>query len=124
RGRHRTAVALVLAVACAADLAVFAGRFHPFLEPALASPPSTPTIAFLQSQPGPFRIAPFFDYLWPNSSELYRLEDVRSHFSSEESYRRLLERIDPSAALTSSTVINFDSRKFNFDDPLVGMLNI
>ena len=124
RGRFRRAIGMLLAVACAADLAVFAGRFYPYLEPALASPPVTPTITFLQSQPKPFRIAPFFLYLWPNSSELYRLEDVRSHFSSEGSYRRLLERIDPSAALTSSTVINFNSLKFDFNDPLVGMLGI
>jgi len=124
RGRFRLSIAMLLAVACAADLAVFAGRFYPYLDPALASPPATPTITFLQSQPKPFRIAPFFLYLWPNSSELYRLEDVRSHFSSEASYRRLLERIDPSAALTSSTVINFNSLKFDFNDPLVGMLGI
>ena len=124
RGRLRILIATLLAVACAADLAIFAGRFYPYLDPALASPPVTPTIAFLQSQPKPFRIAPFFDYLWPNSSELVQLEDVRSHFSSEASYRRLLQRIDPSAALTSSTVINFDSRTFDFNDPLVGMLGI
>jgi hypothetical protein len=124
RGRFRIAIATLLAVASAADLAVFAGRFYPYLDPRLASPPSTPTIAFLQSQPGPFRIAPFFDYLWPNSAELYRLEDVRSHFSSEASYRRLLERIDPSAALTTSTVINFNSLKFDFADPLVSMLGV
>ncbi len=124
RGRFRLAIGMLLAVACAADLAVFAGRFYPYLDPALASPPASPTITFLQSQPKPFRIAPFFLYLWPNSSELYRLEDVRSHFSSEASYRRLLERIDPSAALTSSTVINFNSLKFDFNDPLVGMIGI
>lgn len=124
RGRFRVAIATLLAVASAADLAVFAGRFYPFLDPRLASPPTTPTIAFLQSQPKPFRIAPFFDYLWPNSAELYRLEDVRSHFSSEASYRRLLERIDPSAALTTSTVINFNSLKFDFADPIVAMLGV
>ncbi|HSY47531.1 MAG TPA: hypothetical protein VLC46_01845 [Thermoanaerobaculia bacterium] len=125
RGRFRMAIGMLLAVACAADLAVFAGRFYPYLEPALASsPPATPTIVFLQSQPKPFRIAPFFDYFWPNAAELYRLEDVRSHFSSEASYRRLLERIDPSAVLTSSTVINFNSLKFDFNDPLVSMLGI
>ena len=124
RGRFRTAIAVLLATACAADLAVFAGRFYPYLDPALASPPTTPTIAFLQSQKKPFRIAPFFDYLWPNSSELYRLEDVRSHFSSEANYRRLLERIDPSAALSGSTVINFNSLKFDFTDPLVSMLGV
>jgi len=124
RGRFRVALGTLLAVACAADLAVFAGRFYPYLDPGLVSPPTGSTIAFLQSQRKPFRIAPFFDYLWPNSSELYGLEDVRSHFSSEGSYRRLLERIDPSAALTSSTVINFSSLKFDFNDPLVGMLGI
>ncbi len=124
RGRFRIVIATLLAAACAADLAVFAGRFYPYLDASLVSPPATPTIAFLQSQPKPFRIAPFFDYFWPNSAELYRLEDVRSHFSSEGSYRRLLERIDPSAALTSSTVINFNSLKFDFNDPLVSMLGV
>jgi hypothetical protein len=124
RGRFRIAIAIVLAVISAGDLAVFAGRFYPYIEPRLATPPSGATVAFLQAQPKPFRIAPFFDYLWPNSSEMYRLEDVRSHFSSEASYRRLLERIDPSAALTTSTVINFNSLKFNFDDPLVSMLGV
>jgi len=124
RGRFRMAIAMLLAVASAADLAMFAGRFYPYIEPGIASPPSGPTVAFLQAQPKPFRIAPFFDYLWPNSSELYHLEDVRSHFSSEASYRRLLERIDPSAALTSSTVITFNSLKFNFEDPLVSMLGV
>jgi len=124
RGRFRNTIAMLLAIACAADLAVFAGRFYPYVDPAVASPPTTPTIAFLQSQPKPFRIAPFFDDLWPNSSELYHLEDVRSHFSSEASYRRLLERIDPSSALTGSTVINFNSLKFDFNDPLVSMLGI
>jgi hypothetical protein len=124
RGPFRIAIAMLLAAASAADLAVFAGRFYPYIEPRLASPPSGPTVTFLQAQPKPFRIAPFFDYLWPNSAELYHLEDVRSHFSSEGSYRRLLERIDPSAALTTSTVINFNSLKFNFDDPLVSMLGV
>jgi hypothetical protein len=124
RGRFRIAIAIVLAVVSSADLAMFAGRFYPYIEPSLASPPSGPTIAFLRAQPKPFRIAPFFDYLWPNTSELYHLEDVRSHFSSEASYRRLLERIDPSAALTTSTVITFNSLKFNFGDPLVSMLGV
>jgi len=124
RGRFRIAIATLLAVASSGDLAVFAGRFYPYIEPDLASPPRGATVAFLQAQPKPFRIAPFFDYLWPNSSELYRLEDVRSHFSSEGSYRQLLERIDPSAALTTSTVINFNSLKFDFDDPLVSMLGV
>ena len=117
-------VTSALAVIAAADLGVFAGRFYPYLQPNLAVPPTTPTIAFLQSQPKPFRIAPFFIYLWPNSSELYRLEDVRSHFSSEGRYRRLLHRIDPSSFSNHSTVITFNSLNFDFADPLISMLGV
>jgi hypothetical protein len=113
-----------LAILAAWDLGVFAGRFYPYLESGIAVPPTTPTIAFLQAQQKPFRIAPFFIYLWPNSSELYRLEDVRSHFSSEQKYRDLLHRIDPTSFGNGSTVITFNSLNFNFDDPLVSMLGI
>ena len=113
-----------LAILTAWDLGVFAGRFYPYLESDISVPPSTPTIAFLQAQQKPFRIAPFFIYLWPNSSELYRLEDVRSHFSSEQKYRDLLHRIDPTSFGSNSTVITFNSLNFNFDDPLVSMLGV
>ena len=47
-------------------------------EPAKAGVPKTPVIALLQSERGPFRIAPFFDYLWPNSAELLRVGSVGS----------------------------------------------
>jgi hypothetical protein len=122
--RRRVVIAAIVAVLAAADLGVFAGRFYPYLEPGRSMPPTTPTIAFLQAQPRPFRIAPFFDYLWPNSSELLRLEDIRSHFSSEARYRRLLERIDPTSFATGSTVIQFNGLKFDFTDPLVSMLGV
>jgi hypothetical protein len=69
-----------IAILVAFDLALFAGRFHPYLTPEQAQVPTTPTIAFLQSDKPPFRIAPMMDYLWPNSSELVRVEDIRSHF--------------------------------------------
>lgn len=117
-------IAATIAVLAAADLGVFAGRFYPYLPPATSMPPTTPTIAFLQSQPRPFRIAPFFDYFWPNAAELYRIEDVRSHFSSEARYRKLLERIDPTAFANASTVIQFNALKFNLTDPLVSMLGV
>ena len=113
-----------LAIAAAFELGLFAGRFHPYLPPEVANVRSTPTIDFLHAQPRPFRIAPMFIYLWPNSSELFRLEDVRSHFSSEAEYRRLLHRLDPASWTGRSTVITFDSRSFAFDDPLAGMLGI
>jgi hypothetical protein len=124
RKRLGILVALVLGVAMAADLGVFAGRFYPYLEPAAAQPPVTPAIRFLQAQPRPFRIAPMMNYFWPNAAELFRIEDVRSHFSSEAQYRAILQRVDPSAWGGASTVLLFDSRYFNFNDPLVGMLGI
>jgi hypothetical protein len=113
-----------VAILVAFDLALFAGRFHPYLTHEEARVATTPTIAFLQSQPRPFRIAPMMDYLWPNSAELIRVEDVRSHFSSEAAYRRMLQRIDPDSWSGRSTVITFFSPKYNFADPLNGLLGI
>ena len=115
---------LAIALAAAVELAVFAGRFHPFLKPSDADVPATPTIRFLQNEPKPFRIATFLSYLWPNASELYRLEDISSHFGSEAAYRRLLLRIDPSAWAGTSTIIQLNSLNFNFEDPLVSMLGV
>ena len=122
--RRRAAIASLLAALCAADLAVFAGRFYPFISFDIAVPPRTPTVEWLQTQPSPFRIAAFTSYLWPNTAELYGLEDVRSHFSSEESYRRILRRIDPTSSSDQHTLILFDYLKFNFADPFTGMLGI
>jgi hypothetical protein len=122
--RRHILIAATIAVLAAADLGVFAGRFYPYLEPRATMPPTTPTIAFLQSQPKPFRIAPFFDYFWPNAAELYRIEDLRSHFSSEAKYRRMLERIDPTSFANGSTVIQFNGLKFDLTDPLVSMLGV
>jgi hypothetical protein len=113
-----------VAILIAFDLALFAGRFHPYLTHEDARVATTPTIAFLQREQPPFRIAPMMDFLWPNSSELIRVEDVRSHFSSEAAYRKLLQRIDPSSWSGQSTVITFFSPRYNFDDPLNGLLGI
>jgi hypothetical protein len=124
RRRFATTIALVLAVLAATDLSVFAGRFFPYLRPSDTTVPSTPTIAYLQAQPKPFRIAPMFPYLWPNASELYGLEDIRSHFASEAAYRRMMTRIDPSAWNGMSTVITFNSLHFDFADPFVSMLGV
>jgi hypothetical protein len=124
RIRFREVLAGVIALVIAADLALVAGRFHPYLTPEGAAIPQTPTLAFLQHDRAPFRIAPFFNYLWPNTAELVRLEDVRSHFGSEAAYRKLLQRIDPTSWGGSSTVITFNSLKFNLTDPLVGLLGI
>ena len=121
---RRRAIAFLIAAAVAWDLGLFAGRFYPYLDPSEADVPVTPTIAFLQSQPRPYRVAPMMNYMFPNSSELFRIEDTRSHFSSEAKYRQLLQRIDPSVWGGFATVLEFDSRTFNFADPLVSMLGV
>jgi hypothetical protein len=113
-----------VAVLIAFDLALFAGRFHPYLTREEARVATTPTIEFLQRETPPFRIAPMMDYLWPNSAELVRVEDVRSHFSSEAAYRRLLQRIEPGAWSGHSTVITFFSPNYDFQDPLNALLGI
>jgi len=122
--RRRDVIAAALAIACAFDLALFAGRFHPYLEPKTATIPTTAMIEFLHAQKQPFRVAPFFLYMWPNTSELFRVEDIRSHFSSEGMYRKMLQRIDPSSWSGTSTVIQFNSLNFNFDDPFLSLLGV
>jgi hypothetical protein len=121
---RRPSVAMLLAALIAYDLALVAGRFYPYLEPRFATPPVTPMVQFLRDDHAPFRVAPFFDYLWPNSSEMVRVEDVRSHFGSERDYRRMLLRLDPTAWSGTSTVITFNSLKYDFRDPLNGLLGI
>jgi hypothetical protein len=86
-------------------------------------PPKTPTITFLQKQPGTFRIAPFFPYLFPNACEMVGLEDIRGHFMMPQQYRHLMHRIDPSSA-DQPTLVLFNSLHFDFNDPLVGFLNV
>jgi hypothetical protein len=117
-------IAIVLAVLIAFDLALVAGRFYPYLEPRHANIPETPMTRFLRDDRAPFRIAPMFDYLWPNSAEMVRAEDVRSHFGSERDYRRMLLRLDPTAWSGRSTVITFNSLQYNFSDPLNSLLGI
>ena len=113
-----------IAALLAFDLSVVAGRFYPYLEPSRATIPATPVVEFLRNERAPFRIAPFFDYLWPNSAEWVRVEDVRSHFGSELDYRRLLVRLDPTAWSGASTVLTFNSLQYDFTDPLAGLLGI
>jgi len=124
RRRWKFAIAALLAILASAELARFAGRFYPYLPVDQTGIPETPTIAFLKSQPGPFRIAPFFNYLWPNSAEYFQLEDIRSHFGSEADYRTLLQRVDPQCWGGDSTVLHFNGLSFNYRDPIVGMLNV
>lgn len=129
RCRHRLRPAghiagLVIAGLLAWELGVFAGTFHPYLRTGDAAVPSTRVTEFLQGEAPPFRFAAFLTYLWPNSAQLYGIEDVASHFGSEATYRRILQRIDPTAWSGTSTVLSFNSLNFNFTDPLVSMLGV
>ncbi len=121
---RRFGAAQAIVAILAFDLALFAGRFYPYLEPRFADVPSTPTTRFLAAERKPFRIAPFFNYLWPNTAELVRVEDVRSHFGSEAAYRRMMLRMDPSSWSGTSTILTFNSLQFRFDDPLTALLGI
>ncbi len=115
---------LAAAVVISFDVALVAGRFYPYLKPEIAQVPLTPMVQFLREEKGPYRVAPFMDYFWPNTAELVRFEDVRSHFGSELAYRRLLLRLDPGAWSGRSTVITLNSINFQYADPLTGLLGI
>jgi len=117
-------IAHALAALLAFDLALFAGRFYPYLEPRFADVPSTPMTRFLAADRKPFRIAPFFNYLWPNTAEIVRVEDVRSHFGSEAAYRKMMLRLDPTAWSGTSTILTFNSLHYRFDDRLSALLGI
>lgn len=121
---RRPLVAAVLAVLIAYDLSLVAGRFYPYLDAKRADVPVTPMMQVLRDDRPPFRVAPFFDYFWPNSAELVRVEDVRSHFGSERDYRRMLLRLDPTSWSGTSTVLTFNSLKYNVTDPLNALLGI
>ncbi|MHB0969348.1 MAG: hypothetical protein ACYC7A_07815 [Thermoanaerobaculia bacterium] len=112
-----------IAAVVAAELGLFAASFYPYLRPDVAKLPHSQTVAWLSAQRKPFRVAPTFDYLWPNTSELVRLEDIRSHFGSEKRYRDLLQRIDPGSWGGSGTVLQFNSLRMDAGDPLLSMLN-
>jgi hypothetical protein len=117
-------VVMLIGALLAFDLGLFAGRFYPYLEPHLADVPSTPMTRFLAAERRPFRIAPFFNYLWPNTAELVGVEDVRSHFGSEAAYRRMMLRLDPTSWSGTSTILTFNSLQFHFDDPLNALLGV
>ena len=127
RGRARfvrSVAGIAFAGVIAWELGTFAGAFQPYLKTDAAAVPSTRTTDFLRADPQPFRFATFLTYLWPNTAQLYGVEDISSHFASEAPYRRLMHRIDPSSWSGRSTVIEFNSLKFNFSDPLVSMLGV
>ncbi|MEO8215956.1 MAG: hypothetical protein ABI718_02625 [Acidobacteriota bacterium] len=116
--------AWILALLVAGELAGFDAYVYPYIETKQATVPAGETIRYLQRERPPFRIAPFFSYLIPNTSEMYGLEDIRSHFSSEHLYRQMLARIDPGSFGGSGTILEFNGLRFHSDDPFLRMLNV
>jgi hypothetical protein len=123
-GWGRELIAAAIGLLAVVDLARVAAHFYPYIDPALTRLPESRTVEYLRQQSGPFRIAPFFNYLVPNSAELVRLEDIRSHFGSEQQYRDLLQRFDSGGWGGSGSVILFSSLTANLTDPVLSMCNV
>lgn len=124
RPRLARLVLMSLLLVQAWQLGSFAAAFFPYLscrEPAL---PQSETIEFLRRQSGLFRVAPFFDYLPPNTAQRFGIEDIRTRQKSELSYQRLLRRIDPGSVAPSSGLVGFNSLNFGITDPLVSFLGV
>lgn len=72
----------LLTVLCAGELIIQGRRLYAFGSPADLFP-DRPLLAFLRSQPGPFRVVGQGDSLFPNSNVFAGLEDVRTHDAVE-----------------------------------------
>lgn len=117
-------VVLAIGLLLVIDLAYFAKHFLTYLPPDVARLPETRTVAWLQKEAGPARVAPMFDALLPNSAEWMRFEDVRGQFTLEAWYRQMLQRIDPSCFGQANTSLQFNALTADLKDPLWSMLNV
>lgn len=117
-------LALVAITLLAVDLGFFAGYFYPYLPPRLAKLPQSGMTSWIRSQEPPFRVLPTFDMYWPNTAELERFEDIRSHFGSEARYRQLMQRIDPESWGNSGTVLQVNGLTLDPADPILPLLNV
>lgn len=92
--RGRVGLALPLALLCAAELFYQGRRLYPSGPPAHLFP-VTPSIAYLRSRPGTFRILGEGGMLFPNSNVFAELEEVRTHDPVER--RDYVEFLDATA---------------------------
>ncbi|MCA9792035.1 MAG: hypothetical protein KC910_09585 [Candidatus Eremiobacteraeota bacterium] len=102
----------------ALDLWLFAAVFNTTV-PAHQLLPSTPSIAYLQSQPGLFRVekqaAAFYNTLTPYGFDL--LSGYESMFSMR--YAETMRRAEPKGEITMRSV-----SLSNFDSPLIDAMNV
>src|SRR5205085_1671829 len=93
RLRRPVAIGLVLLV-CIADLGLFQD-YNVWLSPGDAHPKTPPSLAFLQRQPGPFRVSPWApgdnrQVMPPNTNALYSLESpIGYYYPESERWARL-----------------------------------
>jgi hypothetical protein len=115
----------LLVAAIALELALFDTELLPYLRRSEATPRTSASIEKLKEETArnPSRIAATFIALWPNSSEMMGLEDVRSHFWSEADYRRLLEKAEPKGfGAFGGTIIAFDGLRLRAASPALDLL--
>lgn len=109
------------------DVFNFGISYNPTSDPALVMP-STPGIEFLQRKQEtdqPFRILGLGPTLWPNSSEVYGLYDIRAHGMSTDRYEQYIGRIDPTAMRGHhGTVSLFSRKRARLDSPLLDLLDV
>ncbi len=121
--RYATAVVLAIAAVLAIDYARVAGSFYPYLPFGESEVESRPSIEKLEFAGSPFRVAPTFFWMMPNSSQIFGVEDIRSQWSSEASYREILHRIDPESG-RRGTVLLLNALTMNVEDPFLRLLNV
>lgn len=115
-----TAALLVL------DIFNFGIDYNPTLEPELIMP-STPGVKFLQQQgkEQPFRILGLDKTLFPNSSSIYGLNDIRAHGIGTDRYEQYIGQIDPTAMRGNhGTISLFSHEQAQLDSPLLNLLNV
>ena len=120
--RRRSRMGAFVITILAVEMAIFAGLFHPFVERDVAEVSSDPSIEYLVTR-SEGRILPTFDWLMPNSAQIFGVHDVRSQWAAEAVYRKMIERIDP-RTIRSGTVMTIDGLNGHLNDPVVDLLGV
>lgn len=121
--RRASLVLLILGAALGYRYGKTAGSFYPYLRFSDAAVETTASLEFLQFEGEPFRVAPTFFWMMPNSSQMFGIEDIRSQWSSEAAYREIIRRVAPGAA-SENTVLLLNGLTMNVEDPFLPLLNV
>ncbi|MDX1583795.1 MAG: hypothetical protein R3338_09375, partial [Thermoanaerobaculia bacterium] len=116
-------ILLVLGGVLSVQYARVAASFYPYLPLEETRVESKRSLERLAAETMPFRVAPTFLWMMPNSAQMFGVEDIRSQWSSESAYREMIRRIDPQA-LSHGTVLLLNGLSMNVDDPFLKLLNV